>query len=254
MEKYEGRIVAFSSLVGSHNYGLNDENSDKDYKLFLIPDFSDLYTGNRFHEQTIGEDEDYDVHDIRKLSDLLYKSNVNYMETLVSKEMLANPCVLNEMSEIVCLRDDIFKMNLPHFYDACIGMSLQKEIEVKCDRYTSGTKHLFEKYGYDSKQALHSYRNLKILVDFAENDFKDFDKVIHYYGDDLELLKSIRHGEFTKDEFIEMNNKFKKETVTKYKKLYKSFKPNDELKLHIESIVKKMIHKNLDKYNAEVYE
>lgn len=253
MEKYEGRIVALSSLVGSHNYGLNDENSDKDFKFFTLPSFDDLYTGHRFHKQTIGEKEDYDVHDIRKLSDLLYKSNVSYMEVLASKEIMLNPCVFDEVSELFSLRDDIFRMNLPHLYDACFGSSIQKEIEVKCDRYTGGTKHLFDEHGFDTKQATHSHRNLKIIVDFADNDFKDFEKILRYYGSDLELLKGIRHGEWTKEEFIEMNSRFREENVTKYKSLYKSFEPNNELKLHIESIVKKMIHKNLDKYNAEVY-
>jgi len=30
-------------LVGSHNYNLNNENSDKDYKIFVCPTFEDLY-------------------------------------------------------------------------------------------------------------------------------------------------------------------------------------------------------------------
>ena len=37
------RKFAFKSLVGSHNYNLNIETSDKDYKVFVFPTFDDLY-------------------------------------------------------------------------------------------------------------------------------------------------------------------------------------------------------------------
>ena len=30
-------------LVGSHNYNLNTEESDKDWKVFLYPSFDNLY-------------------------------------------------------------------------------------------------------------------------------------------------------------------------------------------------------------------
>ena len=33
---FGGRTVLFQSLVGSHNYNLNTETSDKDYKIFLL--------------------------------------------------------------------------------------------------------------------------------------------------------------------------------------------------------------------------
>ena len=34
---FGGRTVAFKSLVGSHNYNLNTPESDKDYKVFVLP-------------------------------------------------------------------------------------------------------------------------------------------------------------------------------------------------------------------------
>ena len=44
------RKVVFKALVGSHNYNLNDETSDKDYKYFVLPTFDDLYTGKMFSQ------------------------------------------------------------------------------------------------------------------------------------------------------------------------------------------------------------
>ena len=38
MKKENGNPkVVFTALVGSGNYGLNDETSDKDYKVFVLP-------------------------------------------------------------------------------------------------------------------------------------------------------------------------------------------------------------------------
>ena len=54
------RKFAFKSLVGSHNYNLNIETSDKDYKVFVFPTFDDLYFNKSYSKSCIGETEDYD--------------------------------------------------------------------------------------------------------------------------------------------------------------------------------------------------
>ena len=58
-------------IVGSHNYNLTTENSDKDYKLFILPEFEDLYSGNLFSTpNVVSSTMDYDIHDIRQLPKL----------------------------------------------------------------------------------------------------------------------------------------------------------------------------------------
>ena len=37
------RVSVLKALVGSHNYNLNTPESDKDYKLFVLPTYDDLY-------------------------------------------------------------------------------------------------------------------------------------------------------------------------------------------------------------------
>ena len=49
--KREIRHIAVRALVGSHNYNLNDESSDRDYKVFVFPNFGDLYKGKRYTNQ-----------------------------------------------------------------------------------------------------------------------------------------------------------------------------------------------------------
>ena len=115
---FGGRTVAFKSLVGSHNYNLNTPESDKDYKVFVLPTFDDLYFNNSFSKSYIGETEDFDTHDIRKCSSLWYKANVNFLEVLFSKRFLVN-AELDDKSKLLIyqiydMRNDIAKMNLKY--------------------------------------------------------------------------------------------------------------------------------------------
>ena len=36
-------------LIGSYNYNLNIETSDKDYKIIEIPDFNDLFISKKLY-------------------------------------------------------------------------------------------------------------------------------------------------------------------------------------------------------------
>jgi len=149
MAECERREI-FRALVGSHNYNLNTETSDMDYKIFVAPTFDDLYFGKQYSNSIIGEAADYDYHDIRKISDLFWKSNINFMEILFSKsyEVLSNViisfCTIHNFYEI---KDRIARINLPYLYNACLGMHHTKISQI--DKGTSGTQPLVDKFGYD---------------------------------------------------------------------------------------------------------
>lgn len=68
-------------LYGSQNYGLDGPNSDRDYKVVLCPEFSELYEG-RMCKRNQGE------HligiDVRQLHGLLMNGNPNAVELLFS--------------------------------------------------------------------------------------------------------------------------------------------------------------------------
>ena len=81
------RVSVLKALVGSHNYSLNTPESDKDYKLFVLPTFDDLYSREDYTVNINSKEEDIVVYDIRKLSSLFFKANVNYIEVLYSKEL-----------------------------------------------------------------------------------------------------------------------------------------------------------------------
>ena len=71
-------------LYGSQNYGLDGEDSDRDYKLVLCPGFEELYEG-KMCKKNIGE------HvvgiDIRRFHGLLVNGNQNAVELLYSVDV-----------------------------------------------------------------------------------------------------------------------------------------------------------------------
>ena len=151
-------------LVGSHNYNLNTEESDKDWKVFLYPSFDNLYN-NTYNTRptTITENEDVETKDIRQMMDLFEKCNPAYFELLYSKESdhSDNMSESKFLNYILKNRDAIIFHNLPKFFSACMGTYDQKIKSLL--KGTSGTQHLMEKFGYDTKAEVHAYRNLDII-------------------------------------------------------------------------------------------
>lgn len=242
---FGGRKVVIKALVGSHNYNLNCETSDKDYKVFVAPTFDDLYSSNQFSKSYIGENEDYDVHDIRKVNNLWWKANVNFLEVLFSEETKSSTIITNEsdflLKKIFSHKNEIAKMNLPYLYNACIGMHITKKNQI--DKGTQGTIQLVEKFGMDTKQCLHSFRILDFLVRFADTNFNDFKKAIWYdYTDQKrKFLLDLKNGCYSKEEYLKIVNDkllFVEENV---KELYMKEKPNQEINNELSFWVKRIV-------------
>ena len=196
-----------TTLVGSNNYNLNTESSDKDYKLFVVPTFEDLYAGELFSTPNIiTPDVDYDIHDIRQLPQLLWKANINYMETLysISINFTCFNSAPSELFQLIALRDTLMRMNIPKFYASCLGTHRQKMLLLH--KGTESTQTLVDKFGYDTKQACHAIRVLDAAERFHDTDFKDFKLSIWYDNADpmRKVLLDIKGGEYTEKEFVEL--------------------------------------------------
>ncbi|AYP68327.1 nucleotidyltransferase [Bacillus phage vB_BcoS-136] len=235
------RRVILKALVGSHNYNLNTSESDKDYKAFVLPTFEDLYKGDMFSEQIIGENEDVDTHDIRKLVNLFFKSNINFLEILYSKNI--SMTFSKELKKVFDLKDELVKINLPHLFNACGGMHLNKMKQLY--KGTEGTQHLVDKFGYDTKQALHAYRVLNFIDRFAQSDFTDFKEAITYTGEDRDFMLSIKHGEFDAENFENFVKFYHESRFQGLKEKYHSIKPNLELKEELEKTIMNLVKNNL---------
>lgn len=242
---FNGRIELFRGIVGSHNYNLNTKTSDKDYKVFVLPTFDDLYFGTQFSKSYVSDVEDFDCHDIRKLSNLLWKSNVNFVEILFSTELTINQNLSSKtidiINEIFLNKEEIARMNLPYLYNACIGMCISKQKII--DKGTSNTQYLVDKYGYDTKAAMSSIRILDFLRRYSENKFISFQKAIKYENNDnsRELLLDIKNGEYNKNEILFIINKMNTILEENFKEVYYKNNPNEHTKDKLVSDIKEII-------------
>ena len=201
MEVDFSRHVAIKALFGSHNYNLNTPSSDRDYKVFLVPNLNDLYDGVEINENHVSEEEDYSVHDIRKLAVLFWKSNINFLEIMFSQEHTIDP----ELREIYDRKEDLARMNLPYLWESCVGMCFQKMKNL--NKPTEGTRHLVDQYGYNTKEAI-------------------------WYRDDEQMrdeLLGIKSGMYTEAMFRDIIRD-KLTYSSKLKPLFKDKQPDENLK------------------------
>ncbi|UUV46525.1 nucleotidyltransferase domain-containing protein [Bacillus phage vB_BanS-Thrax3] len=246
-----GREVLVQALVGSNNYNLATPErvlsgrtilaSDKDYKVFVMPTFEELYKQKMFAENIIGVDADYDLHDIRKLPDLFWKANLNYLEPLISKELVLESS--KELKELYDLRYEIFNMNLPKLFDA-LGGTFKQKMKL-LPKGTEGTQVLVDLFGYDTKQAQHAYRLLDFAIKYEALGFKNPEKALRYEGEEIFFMHDFKFGFWTQENFERLAYHIHDAQFVHLKEKYRSHKPNEELKLHIENLIMQLVKKKL---------
>ncbi|MED1125433.1 DNA polymerase beta superfamily protein [Bacillus atrophaeus] len=229
------RKVLFTANTGSWNYNLQDETSDRDYKEFVCPSFDDLYYNNMFSDSIRTEKVDKEIHDIRKLPELLFKSNISYLETLFSREIIAVP----QLKGLVGLKDDIARINLPQLYKSSKGMYFSRL--KKIDKGTSSTQHLVEEFGYNTKEAMHTYRTLDLIVRFAATDFKDFESSLRYASYDRSALLTIKQGVFKKEDVMTLLDFIYQNEFLKLEDKYMNQEPDHELKHYLDDVIFRVV-------------
>jgi predicted nucleotidyltransferase len=111
---------------------------------------------------------DHSYHDIRKLPQILSKSNLNFIETLFPYDIQKTSQLYGELLE---MRNEITTMNLPYLYDSCFGMYSGKMKDF--DRDTSYTPTNI----YTDKNAEEEYL-LKYWDDAYEIDFSEKEEIV----------------------------------------------------------------------------
>lgn len=239
------RELAFKALVGSKNYNLNTPESDTDYKVFVLPTLKDLFEGNEYKKSKDSEDSDYTLHDVRKLVNVFWKSNVNFIEVLYSSkaEITEVYHIKEKVNDIFAMRDEIVTMNLPYLYRACKGMYFNKSKMI--NKGTDKTMHLIDRYGYDTKQAMAAYRIMDFIERFKDTDFKDFTRAMRYDEDERRNMLKIKNGEYSEDEFRKnlLNPKF--ESFTKIESVYEEKLPREDVKEELEKAVYQMVESEI---------
>lgn len=247
---FTARALVFKALAGSHNYNLNNEKSDKDYKLFVFPTFDDIYNKTEYNLNQTSTKEDYTVHDIRKLPELLWKGNLNFIEMLYSTEYQLPPHNENNWGPAIRIFDfmkehknDLATMNLPELYNSALGMGKKKQKEMF--KNSPARKISFENFGYDPKNACHAIRCLDFLVRLYENNL-NVESAFRYKNAEPEkqLLINVKSGQYsaeTCNALIFM----KRSQIMQFEKFYTSYPKNEKLYEEFKQLVKNNIRSYL---------
>ena len=123
----------------------------------------------KYSKSITSDTEDIEYHDVRKLSDMLWKSNVNFLEVLFSVEVEKYDELYDKLRS---KREEIARMNLPYLYDACMGMFNQKYKEFKRDVAYEDESCVVPMKRQPEKVYKHAMPALRIL-DFLER-YKNF--------------------------------------------------------------------------------
>lgn len=246
----QDRTPVFKALVGSHNYNLNTPESDKDYKLFVLPTFDDLYNKIDYVKSIENDEEDVVIYDIRKLTHLFYKANVNYLEVLYSKELEAlipkDHISWNDLISIITQREQLCKMNMPYLFNACKGMYFNQHNTMLNEKNKDYNKSL----GYAPKHAMSAYRIMDFLERYkyfierqADHPFK---LAIEYFEEkDKQELLNIRKGIYSLEQIKSILDTKYKTSIAICEKFYISKEPNEKLKEWLDNKLKKIVKDNI---------
>lgn len=187
----------FISACGSMNYNLDDESSDIDSKLIIIPTLDDIIDHKEPNYLHIMSDngEHCEVKGLAHYMSIVRKQNINFTEVFFTDNILVNPkyekefyALRKHVEELVFL-DPLASIYCP------LGMMRTKYNQMF--KESDGRKENIEKYGYDTKSFLHLNR----LANFVDRFINALDKtpyreLITYPtgSDEHKVLMGVKHG------------------------------------------------------------
>lgn len=204
-------------LQGAQNYNLDDEESDIDSKLLIIPSLEDIAFGKIPYSKThIMENEEHvDIKDIRAYFKLFEKANINFVEILFTDYWICNPKYEEYWRKLLEHREEIAYMN-PNNALACMkGMALQKK-HALCHEYPSRMKYI-DMFGYDPKQLSHIFRIEDFVNNYIESTLYSNAIVYRRNSPRAEFIRKVKRGEvfYTKEEAVFLSERVVKDIVEK---------------------------------------
>ncbi|UNY39874.1 nucleotidyltransferase [Bacillus phage vB_BauM_KLEB27-3] len=191
-------------LTGSHAYGTNTPESDKDFKGICVPP-KDYFVGlNSFNEynntggknfKNTKDDLDINIIHITKFVRDAMKGVPNNIELLClrNKDYLK---ITSVGQKLIDNKNLFFSKNIVNKF-AGYAHSQMKKLKEKSSN-GSARKDLIEMYGYDTKFFMHCIRLLTSAIEILETcDYST-------YRPNRQLLLDCRSGKFTFDQALEM--------------------------------------------------
>lgn len=127
-----GYDVVFVSLIGSQNYGLNNPNSDYDFKAVVIPKLEYVFSK---YTSVLNKDIKYNggiikVKDIRLFVSSLKHQNIDSLEMINTVYTEVNIKYLNFVSFLFRQRDNLFHLDPPRVIEMLYGLCYQHIKEI----------------------------------------------------------------------------------------------------------------------------
>lgn len=191
----QDRIVALV-LQGSQNYGLDDEESDVDTKLLLVPTLDEIIFNKKPVSTThIRENEEHiDVKDIRLYWQCFRKGNPNFVEVLFTDYYIVNPMYEDLWEDMRNGREYVARVNPLVAAKAMMGM-VQEKYHALEHVYPSRAE-IIAQFGYDPKQLQHLIRMSWFLETYICNEcsYKDILTLDHTEYSFRSWLLNVKRG------------------------------------------------------------
>ena len=254
--------LVYASVQGSTNYNLDVYNeyyeSDVDWKVFILPTFKDLYTGNKISKTYTYEYGQFELKDIRLLPELLGKMNSSYLELLFSDYTIISDTYHSAIMNLRSLGDELISDRLPLLVKSLMRMCLEKQ-NALYHKYEGLKEKLAYFGGYDPKQLHHTIRLQYILQDIEKAVKNDepisYGNILRYEGERKNYLLTIKvnGAQFGLSGALDIM----KECVENCQKVYQEFwsptKPMIPCKTDLFNYITPISNTTLDKIKEIVY-
>ena len=199
----ESRIVGIF-LQGSQNYGLETPKSDVDTKLIVTPTFDEVVLNKKPISTTHvrANNEHTDLKDIRLMLATFRKQNLNFIEILFTPYAWVNPLFESEWGRLTAAREQIAHYSPYSAVKTMKGIAMEKYHAMEHE-YPSKLEVLAE-YGYDPKQLHHILRLEEFMTRWLDGEpYEDC-----LLSKKTDYLKQIKFGCLSKDEAVEMADRY----------------------------------------------
>jgi predicted nucleotidyltransferase len=195
IEEAEKRSI-IKILAGSHIHGLNVETSDKDYEAIVVEPLQEVMGLQKPFEELIRESEEADSKyvSLRKWCQLALKGNPNFLLVLFApSENVVKQHSLG--SRLRALKDAFLSKQAIKSHLGYMQGQRQRMLRQSNGGRGQPRTELVEKFGYDTKFAMHLLRLGHQGVELAEHG-----KItLPVTSVDRRFLRDVRHGDYSLD-------------------------------------------------------
>lgn len=201
---YDWFVIASN---GSMNYGLDNEGSDIDSKLLVIPSLHDLVFNNRqnyLHEMS-DNDEHVEIKDIALYMKTILKQNINFVETLFAKCTIVNQKYKKYWHVLQEHCEEIARYDEKRACQCMLGMMKQKREQMI--KPTPGRQKNIDMIGYDAK-SFHHLMRLALFMHSYLNGLSYKECLSERGSLEYNMLISAKNGNYDLDKAISMSDMY----------------------------------------------